>query len=111
MTAIEKILRKDAEERSNRGFANHQNGHAFELKNHNIERRNSILSVHSDGSYGDIDVVAIRKDCVLLIVCKANGYLTPKERRDLDKLKLRLPKFCKIQLRYRAGRKLRKSWY
>ena len=96
---------------SDRGFYNHQNGHAFELKNHRLEKRNSILSIHSDGSYGQIDIAAIRKDYLLLIVCKANGYLTPKERRDLDKLKARLPKFCKLQLRYRIGRKMRKIWY
>lgn len=111
MTALEKKLK---EKQSDKGFYNHQNGHAFELKNHNIERRNSILSIHSDGSYGKIDIATFRKDYVLLIVCKVNGYIEPKERRELDKLKEKFSTLnykCRIQLRYKIGRKMHKTWY
>ena len=108
MTELQKVMQEEA---SDRGYMNHANGHAFELKNHNTEKRNSILSVHSDGSYGKIDIVAIRKDHVLLIVCKANGYIEPRERVALDKLKAKMPKFCRIQLRYRIGRTMHKQWY
>ena len=97
-------------QRRDQGFNNHYNGYAFELKNWNKERQQSILAINSAGSLSPIDIVAIRKDYVLLVTCKANGYLTPKERKDLDKLKAKLPAFCKLQLRYKIGHKLHKQW-
>ncbi len=108
MTEIEK---KIYEENAERGYQNKIRGNRYELKIHNMEKRNSILSIHSDGSYGKIDIAAIRKGYVLLIVCKENGYLSPSERKDLDKLKAKLPKFCRIQIRYKVGRKTVKRWY
>jgi hypothetical protein len=96
--------------RSNKGFENHKNGIAFERKNWNIEKQNSMLSILSSGSKSPIDIVAIRKDYVLLITCKENSYLTPKERKDIEKLKRNLPKFCRIQLRCKKNRKIKKMW-
>ena len=98
------------EERSDTGFNNHANGYAFELKNANIEKRLAILAITSAGSRSPIDIVSFRKQYVLLISCKANGYHTPQERRALMKLKNNLPSYCKIQLRYKVGRKIRREW-
>lgn len=113
MTAQE-IREQEYQENSERGYSNKTRGMNFELKVHRTERKNSILSIHSDGSYGRIDEISLRKDYVLLIVCKANGYIEPKERRELDKLKEDLSRCsykCRIQIRYRVGRKTRKMWY
>jgi len=107
-TALDKKLR---ERQSELGYQNHRNGYNFELKNKHLEQRLAILAITSAGSQSPIDIVPIRKDYVLLISCKANGYLDPKERRDLDKLKSQLPKFCRIQVRYKVGHKLYKQWY
>jgi hypothetical protein len=98
-------------EQQQRGIDNRTSGHAFDRRILLAEKRNSILAVNSLGSLGLIDTVSIRKNYVLLITNKENGYLDPRERRRLDKLKVRLPKFCKIQLRYRRGRKIKKMWY
>ena len=108
MLAIERLIE---EQNSERGWQNQQNGIAFERKQWNIELKLGMLAIISSGSRSPIDVVSIRKDYVLLITCKENGYLTPKERRDLDNLKKRLPTFCRIQMRYKIGKKLHKVWY
>lgn len=101
---------KIQEENADRGYNNQRNGIAFERKQWNIEKRNSMLSIISSGSRSPIDVVAIRKNYILLITCKENGYLNPSERKEIQKLKEKLPSFCKIQLRYKEKRKMRKVW-
>ena len=104
------VMNKIQEENADRGYNNQQNGIAFERKNWNIEKQNSMLSIISSGSRSPIDVVAIRKDYLLLITCKENGYLNPSERKEIAKLKAKLPSFCRIQMRYKEKRKLRKMW-
>ena len=110
MTAYEKTMQEISDEHSDTGYTNQNNGIAFERKNWNTEKRNSILSILSSGSRSPIDIVAIRKDCVLLITCKENAYLTKVERREIEKLKEGLPKFCRIQLRYKKNKKTKKMW-
>ena len=107
---MDAIDRKIYDSRSDSGWKNQKNGIAFERRNWNIEKQNSILSILSSGSKSPIDVVAIRKGYLLLITCKENAYLTPVERREIEELKARLPKFCKVQLRYKKNRKLKKMW-
>lgn len=104
------FMREREEENHERGYKNQTNGIAFERKNWNIEKRNSMLSVLSSGSRSPIDIIAIRKSYVLLITCKENAYLNPNERKVIEKLKARLPSFCRIQLRYKKHKKLKKVW-
>jgi len=110
MTAYEKTMQEIEDSHHETGWQNQNNGIAFERKNWNIEKRNSFLSILSSGSRSPIDIVAIRKDYVLLITCKENAYLTPAERREIEKLKKGLPKLCRIQLRYKKNKKLKKMW-
>lgn len=110
MTAYEKVMQQIEDAHHETGWKNQNNGIAFERKNWNFEKRNSILSILSSGSRSPIDIVAIRKNYVLLITCKENAYLTPVERREIEKLKKVCPKFCRIQLRYKKNKKLKKMW-
>jgi len=106
-----KVMQEIFEQNGNKGQENQANGIAFERKQHNKEKRNSILSVLSSGSLGLVDIVSIRKTYVLLISCKKNGYVEPKERKAYDKLKSELPTFCRLQLRYKKGKKTIKTMW
>lgn len=106
-----KLEREIFNENGNKGQRNQANGIAFERKQHGKEKRNSILAVLSSGSLGLVDIVSIRKTHVLLISCKKNGYVEPKERKAYDKLKSELPIFCKLQLRYKKGKKTFKTMW
>lgn len=110
MTALEKVTQQIYKQNSDRGLQNQSSGMYFERKNHNKEKQLSLLSVLSAGSRGLIDVISIRKTHVLLITCKANGYIEPRERRSLEKLRAKLPSFCRLQMRYRQGRKTKKMY-
>ncbi len=105
------LEREIFEDNGNKGQRNQANGIKFERKQHNKEKRNSILAVLSSGSLGLVDIVSIRKTHVLLISCKKNGYVEPKERKAYDKLKSELPIFCKLQLRYKKGNKTFKTMW
>jgi hypothetical protein len=107
MDAIDRAI---YDSRSDKGYENHKNGIAFERLNWNTEKRNSFLSILSSGSRSPIDIVAIRKSYVLLITCKENAYLTPAGRREIEKLKSQMPRFCRIQLRYKKNKKIKKIW-
>lgn len=108
--AYYKVMNEIHEQNAERGYNNQRNGIAFERKNWNAEKKNSILAIMSSGSKSPIDVIAIRKNYILLITCKENSYLTPSERKAIEKLKAKIPAFCKVQLRYKEKRKIRKMW-
>jgi len=110
MTAEEKIDALIFKQNSGRGTNNQSTGMYFERKNHNKEKQLAVLAMLSAGSRGLIDIVSIRKTHVLLITCKANGYIEPRERRSLEKLRAKLPAFCRLQMRYRVGRKTKKIY-
>lgn len=78
-------------------------GQSFEIKEHNKIKKNSIISARSSGSKGFADILAVLKKPVLLLtLCKTNGYLEPKERRQIDNILKTLPKNLvpKLELRY-----------
>ncbi len=110
LTAEEKVTQQIYKQNSDRGTNNQSSGMYFERKNHNKEKQLAVLAMLSAGSRGPIDVISIRKDHVLLITCKANGYIEPRERRSLEKLRAKLPSFCRLQMRYRVGRKTKKMY-
>lgn len=102
----------DYETHSDKGYENQANGIAFERKIWNIEKRNSILPpILSSGSRSPIDIVSFRKNYTLLITCKKNGYLDPRERRALDKVIADAPKFCRVQLCFQRKRKICRRYY
>lgn len=60
---------------------NRRNGHKFEILVWNrVNHGKCRARVISSGSKGLFDVWAITKTNVRLIICRTNGYLTPKEK-------------------------------
>jgi hypothetical protein len=88
-------------------------GQAFEIKVHNkIKRSGATISARSSGSKGFADVISLSKDGILLLtLCKTNGYLEPKERKQInDMLKIIKKRYIpKFELRYyKSKRKMGK---
>ena len=77
---------------SKQGKENLKIGYAFEHKIYLKEKNNSIISIKSSGSRGIIDIISVKKNGTHHITVKRNGYLTPKERKELNKLQKKLPK-------------------
>lgn len=69
---------------SDQGRENRERGHRFEIRVMNQIKRDAKYVMHSAGSYGLFDLIALAWDGrVRLITCKANGYLSPSERKAL----------------------------
>jgi len=69
-----------------KGAENRLNGHAFEHRvMRKMKKRPRVLNVtHSAGSYGLVDIISIFPNKIVCTVCKRNGYMPPKERRELE---------------------------
>lgn len=84
-------------------------GQNFEIRIHNkIKRSGALISARSSGSKGFADIISINKNGTLLLtLCKTNGYLEPKERRQINEMLLLLPKVLKpkMELRYYKSKK------
>ena len=77
---------------SKQGKENLRIGYAFEHKIFLKEQKNSIITIKSSGSRGLIDIISVKKNGTQHLTVKRNGYLTPKERKELQKLQKKLPK-------------------
>ena len=93
-----------------RGFKNQKTGENFEIKIHNkIKRSGALISARSSGSKGFADIISINKNGTLLLtLCKTNGYLEPKERKQINEILLTLPKVLKPKLELRYYKSKRK---
>jgi len=96
------------------GKDNYHNGRNFEIKVMNrLKRQNKIkLVIHSSGSFGLFDLMAIRYDGkIVLVSCKTSGYLPPKERKELiDYMETKQTENEIIQLwYYKSARKFTKK--
>jgi len=90
------------EKNAERGYLNKRNGDAFEFKVMRGQKkpRNTLFSIRSAGSHGVIDIVTMKKDRVICIACKNNGYISPKERNDIAKFIDASPDFVQVELHY-----------
>lgn len=92
-----------------RGKENQKKGETFEIKIHNkIKRSGALISARSSGSKGFADIISINKNGILLLtLCKTNGYLEPKERKQINEMLEILPKLLKpkLELRYYKSKK------
>jgi Holliday junction resolvase len=98
-----------------RGKENQKKGEDFERKVHNIIKRSgAVISARSSGSKGFADVISLSKDGnILLTLCKTNGYLEPKERKQINlMLKILKKQYVpKLELRYyKSKRKMGKMF-
>lgn len=78
-------------ERQRRGWENYNDGTRFELRVLYKLRKRTHLSVRSAGSRTPIDIISYRRGSVWWVVCKRNGYIPPKERAELEKLRSAIP--------------------
>jgi hypothetical protein len=100
-----------------RGRLNQAKGHRFEIKTWNkIKTKKVIARAISSGSKGFVDVWALEKDCLRVILCKTNGYLEPKERMEINDFLNIKPDWVKVELWYYKSKKkigkmyLTKGW-
>lgn len=61
----------------------YRKGRAFEYRVKKLFEGKGYFVVRSAGSNGSVDLVAVRKGCVLFVQCKRSGYLAPLERKSL----------------------------
>ncbi len=94
-----------------KGWENYSNGEKFELRCLYKLRKSNTLTLRSAGSRTPIDIISYRKSGnVWWVSCKRNGYLSPKEWRDLEKLKVHIKEgYGKIILKlgYMSGRRIK----
>src|SRR3990167_9662481 len=93
-----------------RGIKHQKTGENFEIKVHNkIKRSGALISARSSGSKGFADIISINKNGTLLLtLCKTNGYLEPKERKQINDILEILPKILKpkLELRYYKSKRI-----
>ena len=100
MTEIEQIIRNA---NSKQGKENRANGEQFEFRVlRRFKRRSDVLyAIRSAGSHGLFDIIVQFKDGkMFLITCKRNGYLAPKEQKQLDKARQYILPHQSIKLAY-----------
>jgi hypothetical protein len=90
-------------------------GQSFEIKVHNKLKRHpdTIMSCRSSGSKGFADHYTIRgkfkkNGILVLTLCKTNGYLEPKERKQINEMLKMLPKILVPQMELRYYKSKRK---
>jgi hypothetical protein len=97
-----------------RGKRNQANGMMFEIKVHNkIKRSGADISARSSGSKGFADIISavFKTKVIRFSLCKANGYLDPKERKEINRIVKEMPKLLipKIDFHYyKSKRKMGK---
>ncbi|MBS7653262.1 hypothetical protein KEJ13_09075 [Candidatus Bathyarchaeota archaeon] len=82
----------------------YEKGRGFEYKVKRHLEGVGYTVFRSGGSRGPADLVAIKRDEVLLIQCRLHGYLNPKRRERLRVLAGNLG--ARAILAYREGRRL-----
>jgi len=93
------------------GKRNQANGHKFEIRVWNIVKRNpqNLCSCISSGSKGFIDVWSLEKKKLRACICKLNGYLDPKERKEINEILKLQPPFVQLEFwYYKTKRKIGK---
>lgn len=89
------------EQNSSKGKKNRDDGMKFEWRvASSFKRRSDVLFIcNSKGSRGKVDVlVQFKNGTQFWITCKSNAYLTPSERRGIDKLISSKPENVSIYL-------------
>ena len=82
--------------RKKQGKENLTDGYNYEHQIFLMEQQNSIFTMKSAGSRGEIDIISVKKKETQHIVVKRNSYLSPTERKKLNALDERLPRGHKI---------------
>ena len=83
------------------GKLNQANGHRFEILVWNkAKNRDTLARVISSGSKGFGDVWVLKKDKLILRICKTNGYLEPKEREEISEFLASKPEWVQVELWY-----------
>jgi hypothetical protein len=100
-----------AEEKAEIGRQNKEAGDRMEMKIVNILKRQKALWVmRSSGSKGLFDVVAQFPHKQRQIVAKVNGYLEPKERKELSKYMVSKPDYVQVEIWwYKSPKKMSKK--
>lgn len=93
------------------GWRNRINGQKFEIKVHNRlrSRKGCLASCRSSGSYGMFDIWAMFENKTCVAMCKGNGYLTPKERREFKEWWAKKPKHVQLEFWYYTSPKKMKK--
>jgi len=93
------------------GKRNQANGHKFEIRVWNILKRSPkcICACISSGSKGFVDVWGLETNKLRGCICKLNGYLDPKERREINAVLNTRPPFVQLEFwYYKTKRKIGK---
>lgn len=86
-----------------KGSENRKNGEAFEFRVlRKFKRRSDVLfAIRSAGSHSLIDIVVqFKNGKQYWINCKRNGYIEPKERREIERLKFYKNGFARMFMYY-----------
>ena len=84
-------------------------GTKFEWRQLKKHRSSSLYVCRSSGSHGLFDLTVLKKNYLLLIQCKRNGYIKPKERKKLVKFLNQCPAFVRIEVHvYTSPKVIRK---
>jgi hypothetical protein len=94
------------------GKLNQAKGHRFEILAWNkVKHKQTIARAISSGSKGIVDVWALERKKLRLILCKTNGYLEPRERNEINWFLRVIPKWVQIELwYYKSKRKIGKMY-
>lgn len=98
------------------GNKNQKIGFAFEQRVLTSLKRIDRHPVRSSGSKGLFDLVSIRRDFkIRLVVCRNNGYLSPREREALKDFLVNIPQNLRslyiLELHYYISPKKRAKKY
>ena len=101
-----------AEDKALIGRQNREAGDRMEIKILNLlKRQKPMWAMRSSGSKGLFDVCGLMKDGKLrLIVAKVNGYIDPKERKEIRKFMETKPDFAQVEIWwYKSPKKMTKK--
>ncbi len=83
------------------GRRNQLAGDRFERKAHRTLAVGSLASMRSAGSRKLFDCMRLQPDKLRLIMCRASGYLSIKERKALERFFLYKPKWVQVEMWFR----------
>ncbi len=89
---------------------NRKNGDAFEFRIMRKEKKKKGNEVvRSSGSHGIFDLWILKGTTLRLIQCKRNGYIKPKERKEIAKFMETMESFVQVEVHIQlTARKMKK---
>lgn len=85
-------------------MTNRHRGDYFEHQTRDAMEADRWVIIRAAGSFGPADLVALKAGCMpLLLSCKLNGYIPPKERRDVLETALLAGGRALVAMRPRPG--------